>query len=300
MYESGAKIREIADALGCSDTSIYWNLDKAGVRRRTASGPRKIDDAKAIEIRKDYEADMTIKDLCAKYEVGKKTITRAVLQAGGKMRSRQQSLDISVGSNIERRKLIADEYGDEIVRLYTDEQMSQTAIGERLGISQAIVSRVIRNRGVQKPAPSGSRAPGWRGGRIRNPYGYISVIVDESDPIAVAMRNANGYVLEHRLVVARAVGRPLRPDETVHHINGRRDDNRIGNLQLRQGRHGRGAALVCGDCGSHNIIGQELPDAPLYHCAACGTPAIETNGTVERECDCDAPILADGAASTTR
>lgn len=37
---------------------------------------------------------------------------------------------------------------------------------------------------------------------------------------------------EHRVLLEQALGRKLRPDEQVHHINGDKKDNRIENLQI--------------------------------------------------------------------
>ena len=74
----------------------------------------------------------------------------------------------------------------------------------------------------------GSKNPAWKGGRVTLPDGYILIHC----PGHPAGRGRTSYVLEHRLVMERAVGRPLETHEYVHHKNGIKHDNRVENLEL--------------------------------------------------------------------
>jgi len=74
----------------------------------------------------------------------------------------------------------------------------------------------------------------WKGGATyRKRHGnYVSVKYVRCPPAFQAMARKDGYVMEHRLVMAMWVGRPLTRTETVHHIDHKPLNNPRSNLEL--------------------------------------------------------------------
>ena len=81
------------------------------------------------------------------------------------------------------------------------------------------------DKGKKRPEFSkkilGKNNPAYRNGKYKNVQGYVMVL-----------RKGGGYILEHRLVMEKHLGRKLESWEYIHHKNGRRDDNRIKNLSI--------------------------------------------------------------------
>lgn len=79
---------------------------------------------------------------------------------------------------------------------------------------------------ISKPKgpPKGSGDPNTK---YRNEEGYIRLYRPDH-PKAWK----TGFILEHTLVMMEKLGRDLFPEESVHHLNGVRDDNRPENLEL--------------------------------------------------------------------
>ena len=104
----------------------------------------------------------------------------------------------------------------------------------RYGRKHTAKSKAKMSRNASsKPGPAN---PGWKGGRyLSRGYVYVSLMalpMNEQEMFApMATRSGGKYIPEHRLVVARQLGRPLLSTEIVHHVNGVKSDNRPANLE---------------------------------------------------------------------
>ena len=116
---------------------------------------------------------------------------------------------------------------DKLTALYPS--MKNEELEMELGRSVTSIQHKATRLGLKKTADHlykvksercQERAPGWKGGRSRSSKGYVVLSIHSRKKF------------EHRVVMENYLGRPLKDNEVVHHINGDKTDNRIENLQL--------------------------------------------------------------------
>ena len=94
----------------------------------------------------------------------------------------------------------------------------------RAGVCKACTSKDYKRK-------YGEDNPCWRGGRYVRDTGYVMLKINPDDAY-IPMTTGVRMVGEHRLVMAKYLGRCLKTKEVVHHLNGDRGDNRIENLAI--------------------------------------------------------------------
>jgi len=126
-------------------------------------------------------------------------------------------------------KLFSKEF---FIQKYIIENKSTGDIAKEVGCHVSTIKRGLKRFNI--PIMTyGEKRKGKRGihfinGISINSYGYIKIFMP-GHPFAM---ERGKYVFEHRLVMEKYLGRYLKPEEVVHHINGIKTDNRIENLKL--------------------------------------------------------------------
>lgn len=241
----------VAKKMDLAPRTVYRMLHDAGIHvpgwKDEKPTRRKFSPEKEQQVVADYLSGMSLEGLEAKHGKGQYAIRAAVRRAGHKLRDHGA-----------QRRRIREGEAAKIALLYRD-GLSQTQLATLFGCHQTVISSILKQLNVPTRfyATSGPGSSGWRGGLSKTDGGYILQYVERPSPFE-SMITRSGYVMQHRLVMAMHLGRPLLTSESVHHINGDRTDNRIENLQLRQGKHGTGTVMCCADCGSQRIVHREL------------------------------------------
>lgn len=125
------------------------------------------------------------------------------------------------------KKPLSEDLKSNLIILYVEQQLSTREIGRILGRTHDYVSDKLKEIGIpvddRITSLQCSRNPCWKGGKTITDSGYVQI---SSTSISEKRK------FEHQLVMENFLGRELRENEVVHHIDGDKQNNNINNLAL--------------------------------------------------------------------
>jgi len=220
-YDSGESVSAIANDLNVSVASIRRQLYHS--KTEFVSPKNKI----SSKITKEeveqlyYNDGLTIEELLP-YLGCKSTITASrILENMGIDTDSNKRRSVAV-----RNGITNDELKDFLIREYIWNQRSINSLAKELNVSHAIVAKYLVKFNIPKRKkleqiaiqPSAT----YKGG-ISIKEGYVNILTNENG-------KKGKYQYQHRIIVEQQLGRKLKKNEVVHHIDGNKQNNVLTNL----------------------------------------------------------------------
>lgn len=144
---------------------------------------------------------------------------------GGQPWNKNKHTGIKPWLGKKRPNMIGNKYSFGIIRSKEfKNKISKAMKGRKL--SEKTKEKIGLANSISQKGRIGVKSSAWKGGRIFQ-LGYIKLYLPKH-PYA----DSKGYYQEHRYIMEQHIGRFLKPEEAIHHINRVKDDNRFKNLML--------------------------------------------------------------------
>ena len=115
---------------------------------------------------------------------------------------------------------------DTLENLYLVQKLNAAEIAIKYNMSKACLCKALHKFDIPIRQCVGKNHPAWKGGRVVL-MGYIGIWMPNHH-----RANHVGYVKEHILIMEDVIGRPLKKEEHIHHIDFDRQNNKISNLWM--------------------------------------------------------------------
>lgn len=169
---------------------------------------------------------MPLSKIAIKFDVSHKTMKKFFETNGINVKGR-----VSGNKWLADKDWLREQYasGCSVQKIATMANASRGNVYSALKYANIPIRNISEGIRISHPNRSGENSSRWKGGkRITGQNGRYLEVKRPNHPNA----NADGYILEQRLVMSEHLGRPLTQDEIIHHRDGDGHNNDINNLEL--------------------------------------------------------------------
>ncbi len=172
--------------------------------------------ADCAQIAQDYKDGLNYSQLAAKYGVARDTVKAALRRHGVDLQAKQAP------------PMRSEE--QERLRSLLAQGISMSEVSRQLGRPRQTVANEAKALGLAAMPRVGALSPQWKGGEKRV-GDRVFVFIAADDQLA-KMRDANGYALKQKVLMARKLGVPLLAWERVVFKNNDKTDFNLENLEI--------------------------------------------------------------------